>query len=153
MSETLASRFNHNLEINGDIDITGIYKIKGEKFEARVRGEQGIQGVQGIQGERGEKGERGWPGKQGLQGLPGPQGVQGIQGSKGDTGSFDFDGTLSTEDVLNLVGEKGVRITSGGGDSGGTLTWRAWNRDHLELENIRIVNDDSCITLRKGSAL
>ena len=99
---------------------------KGDKGDTGERGPQGIQGVQGPKGETGDKGETGAKGDKGDKGDTGSQGPQGL---KGDTGSAGADAKINGKNAIEIEAgnnitiedtEKGIKINSTGGGSGGT---------------------------------
>ena len=113
---------------------------KGDKGDTGERGPQGIQGVQGPKGETGDKGETGAKGDKGDKGDTGSQGPQGL---KGDTGSAGADAKINGKNAIEIEAgnnitiedtEKGIKINSTGGGSGGTS-------DYTDLTNKPKINN------------
>ena len=122
---------------------TGEKGDKGDKGDTGERGPQGIQGVQGAKGETGDKGDKG---------DKGDTGSQGPQGLKGDTGSAGADAKINGKNAIEIEAgnnitiedtEKGIKINSTGGGSGGTS-------DYTDLTNKPSINN---VTLSGNKSL
>ena len=125
---------------------------KGDKGDTGERGPQGIQGVQGPKGETGDKGETGAKGDKGDKGDTGSQGPQGL---KGDTGSAGADAKINGKNAIEIEAgnnitiedtEKGIKINSTGGGSGGTS-------DYTDLTNKPSINNVTLIGNKTSSDL
>ena len=121
----------YDLDVVGNISITGTIYQNGSIFSSGVQGAQGIQGAtgagsQGVQGTLGAQGSQGvqgatGAGSQGVQGTLGAQGSQGIQGaagagSQGVQGAF---GSTGSQGVQGSDGAQGVQGTLGAQGSQG----------------------------------
>jgi hypothetical protein len=92
-------------------------------------GSDGQPGASGVPGEPGAAGPTGPAGPPGPQGDPGPAGPQGPEGDQGPTGpapsgwSFEYKGvTYECSPDSDGSTHYSCRNTSGGGDSGGSLS-------------------------------
>ena len=106
---------------------------------------------------RGATGEIGPQGPQGPQGIQGEQGIKGDvgpQGLKGDTGSAGADAKINGKNAIEIEAgnnitiedtEKGIKINSTGGGSGGTSNYNALTNkpkiNNVELNGNKSLND------------
>ena len=114
----------YDLDVVGNISITGTIYQNGSIFSSGVQGAQGIQGAtgagsQGVQGTLGAQGSQGvqgatGAGSQGVQGTLGAQGSQGIQGATG-TGT---QGSQGVQGVQGADGAQGIQGATGTGTQG-----------------------------------
>ena len=106
---------------------------------------------------RGATGEIGPQGPQGPQGIQGEQGIKGDvgpQGLKGDTGSAGADAKINGKNAIEIEAgnnitiedtEKGIKINSTGGGSGGTSDYTDLTNkpkiNNVELNGNKTLND------------